>query len=753
MLHPPDRMKQLPEIRRPEDMIQVIANHSRKNQAKAGLMWTSRIAFILTLLFLGSPAGAQQLLNPKYYRIIRDNSSGELPYADFKRIVQFPGFFPSPGADQVADYLATQARSFGMSDVTIEHYAADGERYVWAFRTEPSWSVAKAQLWLEEPERQLLSDYKVYRGVIGRFSRSASVSGELVDVGAGNRPEDYEGRSVEGKIVLASGGVSAVTRLAVWQHKALGILDYRTEDAINHPDLISSLQLAPWEGPQKEQPTFAFSLSYRQGMDLRNRLADGERVVVRAEVDAETKAGAYPEVLASIPGTDPELPVVLVYAHDNSRNTGGANNLTGVGCTVEIARMLSDLISSGKLPRPRRTIRFMWGPEHYGTVNHFHEHPEDISRILAMINIDMIGYDQDQNGAAAVLHLYRSPYSNPSFIDDIVQAFLGKVGEENTISIRNAHFLSLHPSVGFLDPIFAPTGSDHEFHYNVEPYWGPSDHEDAQTLGIRAILLNDYPDYFLGTQDDSPEAAGDPTQMRRGVVVGATAAYFLSSASANDIPALLENALTKAEVRLAADESRAYSDIGSATADTLPSSYYEARNIILQGFTRELVALKSLSLVAADSSFDAQCEPFSQALEDSRQKTLKRIDEYARVRARQLNVSSGQLEAHSINPEYTNAVPVRASEIRGPVNIFRPEYGRWWLVDKTGDEHFDQKLSIAKRGEYAYYEALNLANGKRNVSEIRDVLSAEFEPMPASEVYEFFKFMEGVGVVQIQTKK
>ena len=161
-------------------------------------------------------------------------------------------------------------------------------------------------------------------------------------------------------------------------------------------------------------------------------------VALHAEVDAETGLGHIPKWSATIPGTDPDLPVVLFTAHDNSRNSGGANNLTGVGCNLEIARLLSGLIESGILPRPRRTIRFMFGPEHMGLTYHFHEHPEDLSRILAMINIDMIGYSQHQSGAAAVLHLYRSPYSNPSFIDDIVRLSSKRSGSENTISIRNA---------------------------------------------------------------------------------------------------------------------------------------------------------------------------------------------------------------------------------------------------------------------------------------------------------------------------
>ncbi len=222
----------------------------------------------------------------------------------------------------------------------------------------------------------------------------------------------------------------------------------------------------------------------------------------------------------------------------------------------------------------------MFGPEHMGITYHFHEHPEDLARILAMINIDMIGYSQNPSGAGAVLHLYRSPFSNPSFIDDVVETFVEKVGTENTISIRNAAFLSGTPSIGFLDPIFAPTGTHDEYHYSTEPYWGPSDHEDAQTFGVRAILLNDYPDHFFGTQDDSVAAAGDPTQMRRGVVLGAAAGYALAMAKPEDMPAFLQNAWTKAQARLANAQSRAFTMLGGASSETLAAANRDARNLI-----------------------------------------------------------------------------------------------------------------------------------------------------------------------------
>src|SRR5882762_3920979 len=706
---------------------------------------------VAVFLFIGElTARAQQLLNPDQYRIIRENSSGERPFADFKRIVRFSGYSPAHGADEVANYLATEAKSMGLTNVAIERYPSDGKSYYWAFHTEPLWEAQKGELWLVKPEKELLADFKVFKSHLGRNSRTGSVTAELVDVGSGVSEKDYEGRLVEGKVVLASGAASRVMRLAVWERKAAGVVFYRTEGAIDHPDLIGTVQLVPWIGPHGEDPTFAFSLSYRVGSELKARLASGEKLSVHSEVEVETGPGEYPEVRAEIPGTDPSLPAILVYAHDNSRNTGGANNLTGVGCTLEVARLLSNLVSTGTLPRPRRTIRFMWGSEHYGITYHFHEHPEDLQRILAMINIDMIGYDQQSSGA--VFHLYRSPNSNPSFLDDAVQAFVDKVGVENTIAIRNSHFLSARPTEGFLDPLFAPTGSREQFHYSIESFWGPSDHEDAQTLGVQAILLNDFPDVFLGTQEDTPKA-GDPTQMRRGVVIAASSAFYLASVGADDLPALLHNATSKAAKRFADDETKAFGYLESAKDEDLPQAYRDATNVVKQGLSRETGSLTSLSCLVGNQGFKAQVDPLLIDFQARERAALQRLESYATARAGQLHVAAAKLKDPGADAKFRSAIPERSPDIRGPVNFFRPEYGRWWLMEKTGDEHFDQKVALAQRGEYFMYEALNFAEDRKNIVEIRDALSAEFEPVPVAEVTEYFEFLQKLGVVRMAAAK
>ena len=721
---------------------------SREDRERGGQHWSSKRCFLhvaicpiaLIAALIVSSSTVAQLLPRQQYLAIRQNSSGDLPFADFNELARFSGFAPSEGADQVAAYLAGRARSIGLSNIEIERFPSDGNKYFWAFRTEPFWEAREAELWLERPQRELLASFARARVHLARFSSSAAVAAELIDVGEGTRAEDYAGRAVAGNIVLTSGDINSTIRQAVWQRHAAGVVYFRTTDAIDHPDLVSHLEIKPWQGPQGEAPPFAFSLSYRQGSALRERLARGEHLTLRASVRTDMHPGIVPEVRAEIAGTEPDLPAVLLYAHDNARNTGGANNLTGVVCNLEVARLLSSLISNGALPRPRRTIRFMWGPEHTGIVYHFFEHPADIAGIVAMVNVDMIGFHQER--AKAVFHLYRTPSSRPSFLNDVVEDALQTVGDENTIAIRHEDIFAPHPGQGFLDPLFANTGSHDQFHYNVERFWGPSDHEDATAFGVQAVLLNDFPDIFLGTQDDTAEKACDPTQMRRGVVIVASAVYLLASVGIGDAPTLLDNALTRAEARIAREEARAYSLLRSSAAPDLPAAYFEARNFVHQSVSLERAAVVSLQNLVGEAASRKEAE----LLLERESELLARVDSRARQRAEQLGVPAAKLNPQPPR-QFSGLVPERTAAMRGPVNFFRQEYGRWWLTEKTGDEHFENRVKLALRGLYVPYEALNLADGKRDVPQIRDALSAEFEPLPEEDVEQYFRFLRSVGIV------
>jgi aminopeptidase YwaD len=699
-------------------------------------------------LFVVLNAVAGDLLPADVYQIIRANSSGQRPFADFGNLAQFSGFSPSAGADQIANYLADRAKSFGMANVNIEHFPSDGKTYMWAFRTEPYWEGKKGELWLEGPNRQLLASFAAQRIALARLSRNTNVGADLIYIGGGLRDEDYAGKSVDGKIVLTTGPLSGVLREAVWKRKALGIVYFSNFQATDYPDLLNFEEPKPWEGPHGEQTTFAFCVTHRVGEQLRDSLAAGEKLVVHAVVEAEIGKGSYPVVAAEIPGSDPTLPAVLVYAHTNSRTSGG-NNLSGIGCTLEMARELSGLIQSGQLPRPRRTIRFMWGPEHFGMIAHFHAHPDDISNLLAMINVDMIGFNQQLT--KAVFHLYRAPYSRPTFLDDIVEELLEKVGTDNTISIRYANPSSASPSEGFRDPLFDPMGTREDYRYNVEKFWGPSDHEDSgeASIGLPAILLNDFPDVFLGTQKDTAEV-GDPTQMRRGVVVATSSAYMVASAAPRDLPALIQNGFTNAKSRLAADEMRGYSLLRRSTAASLAENYRDAQMFLRLDYAREIAALNSLSSLVGEDAFTPFARNSIASLASEEALALDRLRSSADDLASTHNISLSSSKPDATKSETQALTPERDLNVRGPVHFFRPEYGRWWLIEKSGDEHFEDKVLLSRRGSYVLYETLNFANGRRSVAEIRDLISDEFEPIPIDEVMQYFKFLDSVGVVHLK---
>ena len=66
---------------------------------------------------------------------------------------------------------------------------------------------------------------------------------------------------------------------------------------------------------------------------------------------------------------------------------------------METARTLSNLIATGRLQRPKRSIRFLWVPEMTGSYAFLATHEEELKNTVAAINLDMVGENQDLCGS------------------------------------------------------------------------------------------------------------------------------------------------------------------------------------------------------------------------------------------------------------------------------------------------------------------------------------------------------------------
>src|SRR5258708_35373820 len=126
-------------------------------------------------------------------------------------------------------------------------------------------------------------------------------------------------------------------------------------------------------------------VSLKTGRGMKEKLASGEQIRLRAVVKAGQHPGFYEVVTATIPGADAKLKEeeIAFSCHLDHQRPGANDNASGCATILEVARTLQKLIGEGKLTRPARTIRVFWPPQIEGTLALVNGKPEFARRIIA----------------------------------------------------------------------------------------------------------------------------------------------------------------------------------------------------------------------------------------------------------------------------------------------------------------------------------------------------------------------------------
>src|SRR6185295_8033592 len=268
----------------------------------------------------------------------------------------------SSGFSRAAEYIAAKAKQYGLDQVQIERFPADGEKTYHTLKSAPGWEAQTGELWEIEPTRTRIADWDEMRVALADYSQSANATTTLVDVGMGTSARDYEGKEVMGRIVLAGGELSEVHKLACERHGAAGILSYQQNQVTgwsgDYADNVRWGHLSPYNPNNK----FAFMISLRKAREYQARLARGEQITLSASVKAEMKPGNYEVVTAVIQGTDAAGEEIVYSCHLCHQKPGANDNASGAAAILEAARALTSLIRRGEIAAPRRTIRFIWPP-------------------------------------------------------------------------------------------------------------------------------------------------------------------------------------------------------------------------------------------------------------------------------------------------------------------------------------------------------------------------------------------------------
>src|SRR5690606_28187593 len=455
------------------------------------------------------------------------------------------------------EYVARMAREYGLSDV-----------HVVRFEASPQWHARRGELWLETPVRRLLISHRDVPAALVPGSASADVTTELVYIGRGTRPSDYEGKDVRGKIVLTTGPIAAVVQPAVVERGAIGIVSTHNAlgKSIDRPDLISWTRVPqPAEGPR----IFAFALSHRLGQEVIDLVERGP-VRVRAVVETEVFPDVTHQVtVASIPGdgsTDEEV-AFIAHLFEGVTKQGAGDNISGSATILEVARAYKRLIDEGVLPRPRRTIRFLWVPEFVGSIPYFEANGDWVARLLAGINMDMVGASLVENRGN--LKLYRTPASLPTFVSDVAQQFMEYVGETNREKVHNRRI-----AYAFSRPMIDPTGTQDPFYYHIEKFYGSSDHLVFGQAGVPFIFFNHWPDAVYHSSEDRPRSL-DPTQLKRTAFIGVATAAILAGAGAEDVAKLAALTAGYAGERVGGEVRTGIQQMAAAEPSELATAYFE----------------------------------------------------------------------------------------------------------------------------------------------------------------------------------
>jgi hypothetical protein len=707
-----------------------------------------------TLAGAGVPAIAQQrtpLLAEKEVAALANELSGETAKRNLEGLARLHRQRGSAGFHAAAELVAERARAYGLSDVAILQFPADGKVFYGTQRSRPGWDAEVGQMWEvgevaatcyeaantkpagdEEARKQiatllkencdprllnggLLASYAAMPVVLSEDSESADVVAELVDVGEGTKEADYAAKNVKGKIVLVGAQPGAVQDLAVGKFGAAGVVSYAQNQKTawwgEDENLIRWGHLETFSANK----TFGFMVSLKTARGLRERLGRGETIRLHAVVKAGQHASNYEVVTAAIPGADAKLKEeeIVFSCHLDHQRPGANDNASGCVTILEVARTLQKLITEGKLARPARTIRFFWPPEIEGTLALLNGKPEFTRRIKAAVHMDMVG-----GGPAtkAVFHVTRGPMSLPSFVHDVAWAFAEFVNEQS-------YKFAAAGSAEY--PLVAPEGGKEPLRAEYSAYTMGSDHDVYQdsSFGIPAIYLNDWPDRYIHTNFDTA-ANIDTTKLKRAAFIGAASGYYLARLTSADMPKdhlpaliglLSEHRPARFGEWLHRCESLSAVDCGEMTRPFV---------------SQELAKVDSI-------------QRFATVPPDWRQM------EWVHTTALETHLLSGRAIRTEILLGDYGKLWERKAQPKGPLAVFGYDY----FAEHAKAAGIATPKLLSYEGlwgvgeEYAY-EVLNFANGKRNTQEIRDAVSAEYRPVPVEMVLEYLQALEKIGVVE-----
>jgi aminopeptidase YwaD len=611
----------------------------------------------------------------------------------------------------------------------------------------------EGELWVTEPERRLVARLGADAALVASGSSTSEVAGELIYVPPIG-PDEAKKMAAAGPQERYQGKVALM-----WTHareevaKALDAAGVRAVISFSSRDRYLDPNQVVYGGGSYKNPNLSLglSVSWRQWSELLEEVLSGRKVVVRARAKIETRQDKFEAVYSWIPGTEPDAKGVVFTAHlfEGYVKRGANDNMSGCVVQLEILRALNRLIAAGRLPRPRRTIYFLWPNEISGTYEFLRQHPGIADRFSVNVNMDMVGEWLRKNNA--VMTMSECPDYLPSYLDGLVSSVMNYVWRTNDIVYLPDAPRGRPGGQYFPLPLTEKNGSDDAFRFFIHRATGGSDHIcfNNPSVGVPGIELFTWPDQWYHADSDTPDKS-DPTQMRRIAFVGAAVAWAAANCTDQVLGGLLDAVSDFGYRRVAErDLPRALRMLDAASMDDLTAAASRATTTVNFAVTREVGALRTLEEVYSGSpdaraavlervgQWEGYLAGLRQQVEASVTVRMARLGKPPMARAAR---RVDRRPASDPTAAAAGRIPALLPSIKGKeftLNTFEP-FASYVKAHPDAVKAVQATPGLANA-------ILNWVNGRRTIGAIRDAVSAETgQEIPLATVVGYLEVLRTV---------
>ncbi len=660
------------------------------------------------------------LLPPDIIDKILGASSGELAMQHIIGLAPYTR--PRPESEFTGDFKEIEYMMGKLGEYHIKNYSLDPVGQTTA------WRGIEGTLLEVSPGKSKIADFNDLPEMLVPGSQPADLKADLVWIGEGQQAHfETNSPSVKGKIVVTSASPASVHFRALGAG-AVGTISFYSPRPLIDPLQIPNLNIGGGG--------FVFLLPPREGVVLRDRLVRHENIEVQVKIDSRIEPVEMKVPQCIIEGTDPSAGEIIFTAHlfEGYNKMGANDNMSGSAVILEVAHLLNDLIESGEISRPVRNIRFLWVPEFSGTIPWVNMHLAEVRKAMCNINLDMVGIWLRDN--KSFMYLHRSGYSTAHFVNDVMESYYRYVGETNVDGITDR--LGRR---GFNRRIVSPTGTDDPFYYRISSLHGSSDNAvfNDWSINVPGVKMITWPDNYYHTSEDNPDKC-DPTQLRRIIFIAAASAYTMASADDDMAIRILAEMMAGASTRMGIQMAKASDMIWNSDKITMAGRYKRAV-YNLEGFVMaEKSAMDKVNQLSTTNDVKARIESNKQKLDDLLDIQMASLRDIMTSKCRNLGMQPVSINTEKLEKYAMGIIPLYTERAKTMGNGGERNYLASVPPEIVSGNSYRAIVNTS--------EVAGLANGKRNLLDIKKMVDAEFEgESPLQDIVNYFTVLKAAGLM------